>query len=377
MFRMHRLWGVAAVLISTGCLKEKVQYCNNGALCPEPLVCTENAAEPFCGDRDTVGPCMGKLDEAPCVFPGDPNGYCLASVCTKCDPNLAFCGYEGFVAMTTPTSDDLFAVLVVGPRDVYAAGRNGAFIHWNGIAWERLTGPAAGDLRTLAGTTGSMFASISNSIYRYDGTAWSAPDTSSPQPLFALWSAGANDVFAAGFRATTGHYTGAWSFAAPFGENTLNLSPSGFNGVWGTAANDVFAAGTNGLVIHWDGSAWLQQPTNQAAYSLRAIGGSSSTDLYAAGSTGIDAPVLLHFTGEAWTDVTASLPPAKRLLGVYAADAANVFVVGENGHILRGAGTSWTSMTTATTTIFNAVGGADREVFAVGNGGTVLRYRLP
>ena len=62
---------------------------------------------------------------------------------------------------------------------------------------------------------------------------------------------------------------------------------------------------------------------------------------------------------------------------MYAADAANVFVVGENGHILRGAGTSWTSMTTATTTIFNAVGGADGEVFAVGNGGTVLRYRLP
>jgi hypothetical protein len=363
---MRQLALVALTL--AGCLKEKVPFCENGAFCPEPLVCTERSEAPFCGTAAEVEPCMGQPDEMSCALPGDVKGYCETGLCKVCDENTAACTYDTWVSMQTPVSVDLNAIYVAGPRDVYAAGKAGAFIHWDGRTWIVLAAPTGGgDLRSLAGASGTdiMAGSVSN-VFHWDGTAWSVPITT-PQAVLGLWGAGPNDFFLSGVSGTTGRFTGTWSFAMPTANN--------LNAVAGTTATNVYAVGASGTVLHWD-TAWAPQATG-TTYNLLAVA-AEGTRAVAVGRTPASGPALVELVDSTWTDRTAMLPalPNVFLRGVWTS-GAHTFAVGDVGTIVHGDGTTWTTMPSNTTGPFYAVAGSGKDVFAVGNGGKVLRYRLP
>ena len=61
---------------------------------------------------------------------------------------------------------------------------------------------------------------------------------------------------------------------------------------------------------------------------LLDVWGLSATDVYAVG-----AGTMLHFDGQAWTEVQ-SVP--QRLAGVWGSSATDVFTVGSGGTIIRG-----------------------------------------
>ena len=164
-----------------------------------------------------------------------------------------------------------------------------------------------------------------------------------------------------------------------YAENTANLSPLALNAVWGTSNTDVFVVGTSGSVVHWNG-AWSQQ-TTPANYVLNAIAGSSST-VYAVGRTTVGmAPAMLHYVGS-WTDATPNLPaglPAQMNLHGVWTNTSNAFAVGDFGTIIHSTnqGATWSTMPSNTPNILNAVSGIGVDLFAVGYGGVVLRYRIP
>ena len=70
-----------------------------------------------------------------------------------------------------------------------------------------------------------------------------------------------------------------------------------------------------------------------------------------------------------------SAPTAKIFRGVWGSSATNVFAVGDGGVIIRYDGTKWTDMTSPTTQNLRSVWGTSAtDVFAVGAGGTIIHY---
>jgi len=68
-------------------------------------------------------------------------------------------------------------------------------------------------------------------------------------------------------------------------------------------------------------------------------------------------------------------PTASAFWGIWGTSPSNVFAVGSGGTILRYTGTAWSAMHSITTShLYGVWGSSDSNVFAVGDNGTILRY---
>jgi hypothetical protein len=121
----------------------------------------------------------------------------------------------------------------------------------------------------------------------------------------------------------------------------------------------------NASIWHWNGSNW--GPTNATADLMApppGLGGSSSSDVWAvAGSA-------THWNGQAWSK---PIDLAGSFQAVWSRSSTEAFAVGRAGAIIRWDGAFWHAMTSGTGEDLNDVWGTARDVFAVGNNGTILR----
>lgn len=131
------------------------------------------------------------------------------------------------------------------------------------------------------------------------------------------------------------------------------------NGVWDFSSADAWAVGyacvssctgTGGIgeidhmvILHWNGTAWsgVTAPRQGAAasYRLSAIGGTSATDIWAAGTKlgdGTASPLIVHFNGRTWSNASPARPATGELNGVAADAAGDAWAVGQGvpGRIL-------------------------------------------
>jgi hypothetical protein len=314
-------------------------------------------------------------DETPCVFPGDPNGYCVASVCTKCDPNLAFCRYEAWTTMNPVIggmrlATDLNSVWA-DASGLVAVGRTGTVVRWDGRVWSALPAVSADadyeamwgfDASTIyAATTGTYSGT---KLFRFDGSTW-VPQLPSPASfVFALWGANPNAVFAVGQLGEVGRYNGSWTYATQSG--------STLNGVFGTDANNAIAVGTAGAAIRYTGS-WASDPTG-TSYLLKDVGGAGGLEL-AVGRVSLanNGGAVVRKQGT-WTDLTSSLPSGTLdLKGVWVVSPTQAYAVGDSG-ILQFDGTTWTNVVPGLA--FNEIVGTATDLYAVGATGTVMRLSL-
>jgi len=60
--------------------------------------------------------------------------------------------------------------------------------------------------------------------------------------------------------------------------------------IWGSSSSDVFAVGSSGAILHYDGSAWSAMNSGTEE-SFNGVWGSSSSDVFAVGSDG----TILHY----------------------------------------------------------------------------------
>jgi hypothetical protein len=239
----------------------------------------------------------------------------------------------------------LTVVSASGPRDVWAAGDQGApyLVHWTGADWSLVPLDAAADLARIwdiaaVSPTDAWVAVQAGRgpdrpvIEHWDGRRWSViPTPAVPaglngSDLRGLAAVSNRDVWAVGDRdgATDSergclieHWDGSrWSLVpCPV--------PAGATTAWLTAAtvfapNDIWAVGgwtpqqigtefvkLQPLVEHWDGVAWRVMPAPDTSPSLpvgttlQAVAGRSSSDLVAVAS---DPPTaVLHWNGAQWT----------------------------------------------------------------------------
>jgi hypothetical protein len=131
-------------------------------------------------------------------------------------------------------------------------------------------------------------------------------------PGGAAWATGDNGMV--GRRQANG-----WAWCSTGGDPTI-----GFNAVFGFAEDDVWFGGTGGLLLRWDGDGIERvDPDTGSGDDLRAIWGSSASDVFVAGASGR----VHHFDGASWKAVTV---PMGRVNDVWGASAADVWAVGQH-----------------------------------------------
>jgi Tol biopolymer transport system component len=230
--------------------------------------------------------------------------------------------------MTTPTSEHLDGLWGTSSSDVFAAGENGAILHFDGTSWTQMTSNSSAKLLSVWGSSPSdVFVSgVDGIILHYDGTTWSPMTSSTSVNLWGIWGLSSRNVFAVGESGVIVHYDGtSWTpMTSNTDERLLDL--------WGVSPNAVFAAGDYG-VHFYNGSTWsMITGTDGASQDVRgSYYSGSSADVFAVGLFG----VLRKLNGTTWS-AGEEWPGNPHLRGVWATNSGDVFVVGNDGTMIRG-----------------------------------------
>ncbi len=230
----------------------------------------------------------------------------------------------------TSTTSSLNGVSAVSATDAWTVGNYDTSsstpaelltLHWSGTAWKQVTSPAP---------SGALSKSL-NAVSAASATdAWAVG--------FYENSSGANLPLAVHWNGT------AWKVMkspAPSGGTGIQLT-----GVSTVSATDALAVGTytpRGVgnatfLLHWNGTAWKQMtipiPSGATNTRLFGISADSASDAWAVGqyenSSLVTLPLLLHWNGTAWTQVTGPAPStdANDVSGVSAVSATDAWGAG-------------------------------------------------
>jgi hypothetical protein len=248
---------------------------------------------------------------------------------------------SGVIPFGSP--EQLTSIYAASPTDVWAVGQPAGdqFEHWNGTSWTGQglpAGPttAAGNTASVSFITGTSASNIT------------AVGTSS------VVEPGTDMLESVAF-----HFNGtAWS------EMTIpakvQLGP-----VLAFSATNLWSVNDNGDAEHFNGTKWTKTklPIDTglpagASLAMLSISGSSPSDIWAAGTASTEGddsravPVLEHFNGTSWSNVSVPAPTGLRgggLSDVVAISPTDAYAVSD-GAILHWNGTAWTALNAITQT---------------------------
>lgn len=246
--------------------------------------------------------------------------------------------------------EGLTGVYAASPTDVWAVGgaTGDPFEHWNGTSWTGQGLPAG--LCTAGDTNGALLTSNQCGVSFITGT--SADNITADGT--GIIDTGTSDVA----ESVAYHFNGtSWSqMTIPAG---VTLGP-----LAAFSATDLWSVNNNGDAEQFNGSTWtttkLPITTTLPDLSMTSISGSSPSDIWAAGTASTEgverrkvAPVLEHFNGTSWTNVT--VPVNGGVSDVAAISPTDAFAL-DGGSLIQWNGSTW-SVVTATTQTGAAVSG--------------------
>jgi hypothetical protein len=290
-----------------------------------------------------------------------------------------------------------YAVSVISPNDVWAAGNNGQLSvqdplleHWDGQQWtivptppvrvalalaQGISGVSANDVWMVGGTTTNDIP-LKTVAEHWDGAHWNL--VSSPNPpeavhgsvLRSVTTIASDDVWAVGYarlseryQTLIEHWDGAqWTIIdSPVPASLNNL----LHAVKARAPNDVWAVGwapvgegAPAVAFHWDGTQWsnIPVPAISPCYNLlTGVAPVSANDVWAVGWYTLNdcvtfRPLILRWNGTQWNVVPSPILDYDNyaLYGVKAFAADDVWAVGEaNGAPLamHWDGSNWSLVT--------------------------------
>ena len=252
---------------------------------------------------------------------------------------------------------DLLAVWGSSPDDVWIGGSNGALWHKQGTVWNK---PVPGSSNAWSGIAGSSASNVwmindSGALMRWNGTTLS---TARPSQVFApigIWVGTDSDVWVARYQSIE-HWDGAsWS--------SLSVSYS-LTALAGSASNQVWGAGQRGAIARWNGRTW-SQPSSQSSSSQLPYG---VTSVWASGFGDVwmsSLHFIYHWDGQSVTSVSS--PGTHDIHGLWGSAANDVWAAGANGEIQHWDGARWTLSTGTGTGEFDAISGSSAsDIWAVG-----------
>lgn len=324
-------------------------------------------------DPPTYLPETGAVDGgAPAVDAAPDAGSCDASN-PDCVTTPISCAEADWCPVPTGTSA-LYALTAVwgsSAGDVWAAGSGGTIIHWDGAVWAPLPAPESlkNTFRVVwgSGPNDVWVATATDLVFHSDGiangtTTWThAPNPTGDQyntaPIYSGWGAAAGAPRFGARTFTRIDSDGNWGSgnqvvaSARDGGVDWVLEPGSatVNGIWGASADDVWLVGDNSGSVPWQlgwtahgvrdsgGQLVWSDVDSQAGVVLHAVWGSSASDVWAVGDTG----VIRHIgAGASQWEVSPS-PTGEVLHAVWGSSASDVWAVGDSGTILHWDGAIW------------------------------------
>lgn len=237
--------------------------------------------------------------------------------------------------MTSITSQALSGVWGTSPTDVWAVGRSGLALRWDGTLWKRVVTPVTSPLTTVWGDAANRYyaAGSAGALLTWNGEAWASVASGTTENLRAVFGRNGTDVWTVGANGTILHYNGlGWGKVKvegiPNADGGTDPIKDELLAVWMASDKDGWAVGDNGRILRWDGLQWNIVETDWKT-ALRGIYGLAANDVWAVGTTGH----VLHWNGEAWEKVpTTSIAT---LYAIHGDGKQQVVVVGDLGTVLR------------------------------------------
>lgn len=260
--------------------------------------------------------------DKPVVITSAATIFALAAVMLALFSSAAIAqGWKIVPSPSTGTINQLNAAVAISGSDAWAVGTTGlpdfnsqgVTLHWNGRTWQSIPNPApagAASVNLLAVT-----AAASNDVWAVG--RWADPSTFTENGLIIHWDGK------------------VWRIA-----DAPALTAGAFQAVTAIAPDDVWAVGQDGVgtfAEHWDGQSWSVVPTpnQQQGGDLTAVGGTSSTDVWAVGSF-LDTKFRTHTQILHWDGTTWLISPSpdngesSELESVAAISSNDVWVVGHS-----------------------------------------------
>ena len=277
----------------------------------------------------------------------------LRAVARVGDAVLAI-GDNGTVARVE--GDRLVTERVDTRRDLYglaaAGGQRALSVGDGGVIIERTTVSAAA-LPVLEADTEPVGRA----------SPWEAVDgCPTDRVLWSVWGDG-DQVVAVGDEGAIVALDGTrWSAHAP-------PSPLHLHGVWGRRADLVYAVGDFATVVEFDGSRWREIHRLGVDVSAVAVAGFGPHDLFVVGDEGL----ILRSDGVGFERIDGRTRDA--LYALWGLDADHVLAVGDFGAVLRWNGREWSSFSAGTEAFLYGVSGrALDDIVVVGLSGTTAHF---
>ena len=199
-------------------------------------------------------------------------------------------------------------------------------------------------------------------VHRYDGATWSTLATPSAGGLGCIFALDETHVWlCAGAQVLA--YDGSTFTASDV------LSSSGIDSLtafWASSPSDLWAVSSSATVAHFTGGAWTQMSAGEPNKS--SIWGSSATDVYAFGVFD-----LSHYDGNSWTPVNVNLGGGGGQ--VWGTSANDVWAMGGSSEIAHYDGTTWKTIELELVGELSALWGpAANDVWAVGSAGAIAHW---
>ncbi len=242
-----------------------------------------------------------------------------------------------------------------------AVGDEGLLLRRTGGAWTQEKPPSSFDL--LAVWDGIAVGSGGKIVQR-GASAWSTMSSPTSKDLRGVWHSGGKGV-AVGLGGTILHLAGGkWSLL------TSSLSAADLLDVHGSGPTNVVAVGSSGTILRWDGSTWHQEGKGLTSAALNGVFVVDSKLAFAVGNG-----VMLRYQGGSWGGLA---PPgfdeSAVLTSVWARGEKSVWLAGEDGRLFHYDGAAVNEVLTGCVDTFTAVAADGASgLYLVGENGNILR----
>lgn len=185
-----------------------------------------------------------------------------------------------------------------GPNDIWAVGRAGSILHYDGTIWSLSQSGTSDDLNGVWASSKSEAWAVGDkgTVLHFNGSSWTAQDSGVLTSLRSLWGTSSSDIWAVGNGGVTVHYNGsAWTAVVnPALQNLYRVS--------GSSANNVWAVGPSGTVIRYTDAAWKSMPIpGQTTTNWNDVWVSPSGEVWTVGATPMGMCISARFDGTSWT----------------------------------------------------------------------------
>lgn len=265
---------------------------------------------------------------------------------------------------------------------LWTVGTNGTILKRETSGWVAQDSGTATNLYGIWGSNANnVWAVGAGVILKWDGSSWTPQltgITDSQSPWRGVWGFDANNVWVAG-----GNYVYKWN-GSDWTKQAIEFTP--YTGIWGSDPDNIWVVGgyvtlghwpspggSIGTINKWDGKTWTEVFRAADCGTIVSIWGTDANNIWA-----VAKRCILRWNGVSWNQWDAPTPAQGYYLGtrIFGQDANHIWIVGQEGLVLRWNGAEWTRQQTD---VGQSLSGGcvlpSGEVFAVGDHGAIIQGR--